>query len=334
MHLISRSLPLLLGAVLLVVLSACESSVAPRADTDRHFSLYGVVSPDADSQGVLVFPIENELRELPAEPIDAILTSTDLETGEELVWSDSLVFREDGVVHVYWAPFRAIHDRSYQLSVRSADGDRRAAVTVKVPPEAEIAPGLVREDIWILQDVAITAPVERLNFLQVRYFVKAKVPPAALAYPVLLPDKQTSLGAPPPPTDPQAPLPPTDSLIVQQFIVPVDYSNDSFLDASGWTIPINFSFDFTDIRQRVARVAQPDPTYGIRLEHIEITLVAANAEWAAPQNVYDPEVLIQPGTMTNVQGGFGFVGAGYRLSHTYNLPDATLTRIGFRLDND
>lgn len=329
-----RPLATLLGFGFLLSLTACETSVAPRADTDRHFTLYGVVNPDADSQSVIVFPIENELRVLPPEPIDALVTSTDLETGEKLVWSDSMLFREDGVVHVYWAPFRAIHDRSYRLNVQSASGERTAQVTVKVPPQAEIVPGSVEQDIWITQNVAVTAPVERLNFLQVRYLVKAKVPPASLAYPVLLPDKQEDFSSPPPPTDPQAPPPPTDSLIVQHFIVPVEYSEESMVDAAGWTIPINFSFDFRDIRQRVARVAQPDAAYGIRLEGIEITFVAANAEWAAPGNQYEAEILIQPGAMTNVQGGFGFVGAGYRLTHTYQLPDDVLTRIGFRLDND
>ena len=294
--------------------------------------MYGVVNPEADSQGVIVFPIENELRALPAEPLDAILTSTDLETGDQFVWSDSMVFRDNGVVHVYWAPFRASHGRTYQLNVASASGERHSEVTVTVPPKAEIVPGGVFEDIWIRQNVAVTAPVDRLNFLLVRYVIKAKLPPASLAYPVLPPDKQTDFGAPPP-SDPMSP-PVVDTLIVQRLFVPIAYSEKAELSADGWTIPVNFSDDFREIRQRVSRRGNNDASYGIRLEAIEISLVAANAEWAAPGDQYETNVLIQPGAMTNVKGGFGFVGAGYLLEHRYQLPDDVLTRIGFRLDND
>ncbi|MFT4605626.1 MAG: hypothetical protein ACI9W4_002370 [Rhodothermales bacterium] len=327
-----RVLPLAcLGWIL--ALSACETSVAPRADTDRHFSMYGVVNPEADSQGVIVFPIENELRVLPAERLDAIVTSTDLETGDQFVWSDSMVFRENGVVHVYWAPFRAAHDRTYRINVASASGERHSEVTVTVPPLAEVVPGGVFEDIWIRQNVAVTAPVDRLNFLLVRYVIKAKLPPASLAYPVLPPDNQKDFGAPPPPTDPTAP-PAQDSLIVQRLFVPIAYSDKAELSGEGWTIPINFSHDFREIRQRVSRRGNSDAAYGIRLEAIEISLVAANAEWAAPGDQYEANVLIQPGAMTNVKGGFGFVGAGYLLEHRYQLPEDVLTRIGFRPDND
>lgn len=316
----------------IVALSACETSVAPRTGADRHFSMYGVVNPEADSQGVIVFPIENELRVLPAEPLDAIVTSTDLETGGRFVWSDSMVFRENGVVHVYWAPFRASHGRTYRINVASASGERHSEVTVTVPPRAEIVPGGVFEDIWVRQNVAVTAPVDRLNFLLVRYVIKAKLPPASLAYPVLLPDKLPDFGAPPP-TDPTAP-PVQDSLIVQRLFVPIAYSDKAQLNAEGWTIPLNFSDDFREIRQRVSRRGTRDAAYGIRLEAIEISLVAANAEWTAPGDQYEASILIQPGAMSNVQGGFGFVGAGYRLEHRYQLPDDVLTRIGFRLDND
>ena len=44
---------------------------------------------------------------------------------------------------------------------------------------------------------------------------------------------------------------------------------------------------------------------------------AANAEWDPPGGVFDADVLVQPGTLSNVENGFGFVGAGYRLSSTW-----------------
>lgn len=321
---------LLLFGVLLVSLAACETGVAPRSDADRFFSLYGVMNPLADSQGVVVFPIEDELRELPLVPLDARVTSVDLSTGERRVWRDSVTSRAEGAVHVFWSPFRAEFERSYRLEVEANDSRERSHVTVTVPPWAEIVPGAVEDGLFVTQNVAVTAPVGRLNFLLVRYVIKAKLPPASLAYPVLLPDKQAGLGSPPPSTDP-VPPPAGDSLVVQTLFVPIEYADKATAGGTGWTIPVNLSDDFREIRQRVRRRGNEDTTYGIRLERIEISLVAANPEWVAPGNAYDAEILIQPGTMTNVQDGFGFVGAGYRLEHAYVLPDAVLTRLGFRL---
>ncbi|MFT5142189.1 MAG: hypothetical protein ACI80V_001734 [Rhodothermales bacterium] len=318
---------LLLAALLLN--SGCETSVAPRSGADRHFSLYGVVNPTADSQGVIVFPIENELRALPSEPLDAFLTSTDLQTNESVAWKDSIVVGDEGAVHVYWAPFRATHDHTYRLEVQSAAGDRHSEVLIHVPPQAEVIPGPVYRDVWLMQDVQVTAAVERLNFLQVRYVIRAKLPKRSSVYPVIL------AGGPLPPIGNQPPLVETepledDSLTVQRLFVPIDYDDKASLLPSSWVIPVNFNDDFREIRKRVATRGNIDAQFGIQLEAVEITFVAANAEWTAPDDQFDAEILIQPGTMSNVTGGFGFVGAGYRITHHYTLPDDVLVQIGFR----
>ncbi|MBO6576734.1 MAG: hypothetical protein JJ896_13980 [Rhodothermales bacterium] len=318
----------LLGALLL---AACETSVAPRAGADRHFSLYGVLNPTADSQAVLVFPIENELRALPDEPLGVRVTTTDLAAGQQVVWQDSTRMTDEGAVHVYWSRFRVEHDRSYRLNVVSEDGSRNAEVTVHVPPQAEIVPGTIVDGLWVTQDIEVTAPIDRLNFLKIQYVIKAKLPASNLPFPVLSPDQLPPFGTPPPPPSDDDPSPPTDTLIVQRLFVPIEYSDKATVDGAGWKIPINYSDDFREIRRRVSQRGNADPMFGIQLEAVEVSFVAANAEWQAPEDVYDAEVLVQPGTMTNVSGGFGFVGAGYPLSHSFVLPDDILVRIGFRL---
>jgi hypothetical protein len=324
----------LVSALLVATLllnSGCETSVAPRSGADRHFSLYGVVNPTADSQGVIVFPIENDLRALPAEPIDALLTSTDLQTNESVEWRDSIIVGDEGAVHVYWAPFRAAHDHSYRINVRSASGERHSEVEVHVPPEAEVVPGPVFQDVWFRQDVAVTAAVERLNFLKVRYVIRAKLPRINLPFPVLLAGGPLPpIGSPPPPPPEETEPVEEDSLVVQRLFVPIDYDDLASLQTSSWVIPVNFSNDFREIRKRVSTRGTHDAQFGIQLEAIEITFVAANAEWTAPADQFDAEILIQPGTMSNVTGGFGFVGAGYRITHHYTLPEDILIQIGFR----
>ena len=41
-------------------------------------------------------------------------------------------------------------------------------------------------------------------------------------------------------------------------------------------------------------------------------------------------MLVQPGLMSNVDNGFGFVGAGYRIELTWLPDDDVVARSGFR----
>lgn len=64
---------------------------------------------------------------------------------------------------------------------------------------------------------------------------------------------------------------------------------------------------------------------------VEQRALVTNREWDPPGGVYDPEVLVQPGVFSNVEGGFGFVGAGYPAAITW-LPDADIVQqVGFEL---
>jgi hypothetical protein len=65
---------------------------------------------------------------------------------------------------------------------------------------------------------------------------------------------------------------------------------------------------------------------------LRLTLDAevASVEWRFPVEDFDPEILIEPGAFTNVEGGFGFVGAAYPASLTW-VPDPRATsRAGFQ----
>jgi hypothetical protein len=65
---------------------------------------------------------------------------------------------------------------------------------------------------------------------------------------------------------------------------------------------------------------------------LRLTLDAevASLEWRFPTDNFDPEILIEPGAFTNVEGGFGFVGAAYPASLVW-VPDPRATaRAGFQ----
>lgn len=64
-----------------------------------------------------------------------------------------------------------------------------------------------------------------------------------------------------------------------------------------------------------------------------ITLRAevATAEWRAPGGVFDPDLFLEPGTFSNVENGFGFVGAAYAVEVSWTPEPAAITRTAFSL---
>lgn len=63
---------------------------------------------------------------------------------------------------------------------------------------------------------------------------------------------------------------------------------------------------------------------------ITLSAEVASEDWRPPGGVFDPEVFIEPGTFSNVEGGFGFVGGSYEASTQWVPVSDELTRVGFR----
>ncbi len=80
----------------------------------------------------------------------------------------------------------------------------------------------------------------------------------------------------------------------------------------GWLIQLNVAGDLREIASDLKERVNFNETLGLKVIRIEIRLIVANAEWDAPGGDFDPDVLVQPGLLSNVANGFGFVGAGYR----------------------
>ncbi len=56
----------------------------------------------------------------------------------------------------------------------------------------------------------------------------------------------------------------------------------------------------------------------------------ASEDWRPPNGVFDPELLIEPGTFSNVEGGFGFVGGSYvAQTDSWTLEPDAVIRAGF-----
>ncbi len=140
-----RTLTLLFAFALTVTAwSGCETAVDPVIETDLPFTMYGYFNPTSDTQAVRIFPIDGVLERTADQPLGAVVTSANLTTGDERVWSDSIItFPPRGEIgHVFWSNFRVAYEDRVQLTVERPDG-AQSVVTVDVPPEviSEILPG-------------------------------------------------------------------------------------------------------------------------------------------------------------------------------------------------
>ena len=281
--------------------SGCTEDVTAVLGSDMPYTLYGVLSPQLDSQWVRVFPIEDRLEPASDERLDAVFTSRDLETGEEFVWRDSVIMDAFGQhAHAFWAPFRAEYGHTYRIVVRRSDG-RESSVETTVPPETRVVvqPPEVRPT-RVLAPVSIEGAAPRLLRIEVVYSVG------------YLPAGGAGLES-------------------DEVIVPYDARQQQV--GAGWVVPINLSEDVdvvTDSLQR--RIERPvDRAVGIMLNRITLRLIVAGEDWNPPGGVFDPEVLVQPGVLSNVQNGFGYVVSGYRHEITWTPSEETIAASGFRV---
>jgi len=113
-----------------------------------------------------------------------------------------------------------------------------------------------------------------------------------------------------------------------------DYGLDGQEQVDGGTVvTVDLSQDARLIFQEVFF----DPSCTIRelrLGEIELIVLVTNVEWVPPTGVYDAELLVEPGTFSNVENGFGFVGAGYPASFRWEPSESALLAAGFFVDDD
>ncbi len=277
-----------------LLLLGCEESVDPILEADEAFSFYGFFDADADTQATRIFTLEPNLRPTPPAPLDVIVQSTDLNTDETIVWQDSIVQYLDGTIgHVFWAPFQAQYGHTYRLQAQRPDGST-TSVEAKIP--------------------ALSQPE-----LQ-----EPELSPNNVHIPVFWPDTPRLLATE---VAYRLNLVLSDTTSVLRNIV-IPYTDAPIETANGWTVSLDLSRDAQIIFE------DRDLPLGSRLFLIDIEMrtFVSNRAWFPPGGIYDPNLLVQPGTFTNVENGFGFVGAGYRSSISW-LPDTeVLDRVGLQVE--
>lgn len=274
--------------------AGCEESVDFRTGSDYPYTIWGFMNSGADTQYVRVFEVSDEL--IPdSDRIDAEVRSIDLTTGERREWSYRKVRFDSLIVgHVFWAPFRAENNHRYRLEVVRSDGEM-SSVEVIVPDAVEYDVDDEADGVNIPVEIRGEVP----NLVGVRVIYRAINVPPANTWPPGMPVHPPVL-----------------------FPVTVDHTEDVEPMADGYRLDINMFDDFKLVKDEFFRNCLITGASGsapnIWLQRIVFTAVVADSSWRAPGGRFDPDVLGVPGTMSNVENGYGFFGAGHGIRHYIN----------------
>lgn len=95
--------------------------------------------------------------------------------------------------------------------------------------------------------------------------------------------------------------------------------------------PVEFGWrTLLPLRDEARAIILGNDNRPLALLGIEMIVEVASEDWRPPGGVFDPEVLVEPGTLSNVTNGFGFVGAAYEVSVSWKPTPDELNRSGFR----
>ncbi len=250
------------------------------------FTLFGVVNPTADTQAVIVYPVEPGLLEpLGPEPLDAAVHSTDLSTGEERLWRDSVVSDGPGnYSHIFWSDFRAEFGRAYRLEAVRSDG-ARSTVVVDVPE-------LVRVEDHDDGSRSMVVSFRGGGFRLVKVELTYRLGLAASG----------DAGC---------------ENVEPFFGYTFSYAGAEARREDGWDLPVDLAEYVRFMEALVMQDVGNDLLFADRdtrlaLIALELRHTIGDETWDPPRGFLDRRILSHPGTLTNVENGLGFVGGGYR----------------------
>ncbi len=267
--------------------TACDDTFIDPFDNDaQYYTVYGYLDQLSLNHTLRVIPITRTPERITTPDdadmeIDAIVTTEDLRTGEVVRWDHRLDQLADGsYAHIFRARFMVKAGRTYRLTVTRSDGQTTTAET--------------------------TVP-----------FLSAVVPtPDTLFYPYeIRPDD-----GPPRSIFLPGVVSPWNAFVtydLQGTFVRLPYGRPGTPTEGGWRFDIDMGADAPRLRTTLGL----DSTAALPLLHaIDLTVRLLDANWTPPDGAFDPEVLAQPGTLSNVENGLGFFGSMGLYQYTWIAP--------------
>ncbi len=96
--------------------------------------------------------------------------------------------------------------------------------------------------------------------------------------------------------------------------VTVPFRGETLEGEGGILTRVLFSEDADAVRDSLGGAAPALLSMTLRVQ-------VASADWVPPGGAFNPEALVEPGTFSNVENGFGFVGAAYYAEVTWRPQD-------------
>ena len=284
----------LLALLLVFTVVACEDTVSPILESDRQFTIFGALDMDRDTQYVRVIPIRPQL-ESTSDSLNVTVRTTELQTKSVQYWRDSVHVFDTGLIgHIFYTPLRIRSGQTYRLEVQPVGGDliTSAETTVPSEPSVEIFPETIE---WVFTTRLIARQrvvwhdIPRAPFDLEQWYRFLRI----------------------------------SDFTYTDVKLSYDPVNRAVIDQTGqWEVDIDLVRD-RDSLQTKTEIGPSAPLAGIGLR---ITLL--DDEFIPPGEDFDRDVLAQPGTLSNVENGFGFFGSIGRFSVEWLLADSTVRTLG------
>lgn len=284
---------LVVGATLV----GCEEDPNPFIGEDKPYTLYGFMNPRVERQYVRVISVEGTINDIGIGAESAEVTSIDLETGEQRIWKDSLITFENGRTGVvFYSDFSPAYERDYRLEVKRKDG-ATSSVEVTVPRDINIVKQDDPNQNPFIPEFFLEGEIPNLLRVDVKYDSYA-----------LQPQKPVTLDPIPYPVD-------------------VSYLGEEIALPGGWLFRVDLRKDRNILRETFNDVCLNADFISVIRMNLEFFVV--DDAWVPPGGVFDPEVLVQPELFSNVENGFGYVGAGYPVSFNIFPTSSIIEQLGY-----
>lgn len=278
------------------LLSACEDEVNPFIGTELPFTVWGTISPVADTQAVRVFSIDDVLKLISPDPLDATVSIINIDDNNRYVLQDSVIQLQNGDFrHIYWAEFDVDYFETYRLEVERSDGQLTNSAEIQVPGpiSLNVLPANTNAFTELIQPLWIGGNPPAIPRIDVTY-------------------NSFSVN--------------TVGVKIADNPVTVSYSARQKVVQDTLRLDLDIRQDFLLVREDFNNKEIPG---SICIENVTLDVHIGNKEWQSPTGVFDPNFLVEPGTFTNIENGFGFFGAGFVERLTVDPPGILLVRAGF-----
>lgn len=282
-------------ALVIVVLGGCDETFTPFVEEDRYFSIYGYLDTASDEQLVRVVPLRTTFADPGTEELDVEVRTREVGSGNVVVWRDSVVTFDDGSIgHVFVGDFRPYPGWTYIFEVERPDGKMTSAeTTVPLPTNVEISE--------VSPNAAIAVQTVRWSEIPIQPFR------VEVWYRFL--------------TSPSRPFD-------HGVLIYGDDMNRVGLPVGDdeWEVKVTLSADRMDALREAGLPSDEEPF----LLAVGMRLTMTDDAWRPADGIFNPDVLVQPGALSNVENGFGFFGSVNQYTVEWTLPDPVVETIGYR----